>query len=155
MSGVIVEPPVLDHYDGVAVFDSRYEEPLGVIRGSRHYHAKPGYVHEHRLQALRVLGGRAPAPADNAAYNERDIQAAAEHVMPLGRVVYYLVERDGKEVGPHVDEYGFHARGGGPYADAGYAVLGKGAVHYAVFAEFFLEALCGAEYAAGVVDAFA
>jgi len=68
--------------------------------------------------------------------------------MPFGRVVHYLVEGEGEEVDPHVDEYRLHAGDGGADRYAGYAVLCKRGVHDPCLAELILKPDGSAEYTA-------
>ena len=56
---------------------------------------------EQRIEALRMLGGRAEARAIHGANDDGRHRLAAEHVAELGGLIEYLVEADAHEIDEH------------------------------------------------------
>ena len=91
----------LDEQAGVLVEDRRRQQALTVARCRRHDHLHPRYVHEPRLQRLRMRRpGREPA-VNLGAHGDRRGGPARGHEAQLGGIVDQLVCGDADEVHDH------------------------------------------------------
>ena len=62
---------MLDEDHRIVVADGGDQAALGVVGVGRRHHLEAGHVHEHRMQALRVLRALPPGLADHAAHDQR------------------------------------------------------------------------------------
>ena len=126
---------MLDVENRVVVAHGGGEAALRIVGRGRCHDFHTGHVHEHAVQALRMLGTLAPAFADHRANHQRHVHATSVHVPTLRGDVHELVHREQKEVHANVNV-------DGPQAGEGHADGGTG---HRVFGERRAEDALGAE----------
>ena len=118
-----VEQAMLDENHRIVVADRGDQAALGVVGVGRRDDLEARHVHEHRVQALRMLRALAPRFADHAAHHQRHLDLAAVHVAAFGGDVDELVHAQHQKV--HADVHVDRPHAGHRRADrnAGHGVF--------------------------------
>ena len=126
---------MLDENHRIIVADRGDQAALGVVGVGRRHDLEARNVHEHRMQALRVLRALAPRFADHAAHDQRHLHLAVVHVAAFRGDVDELVHAQHQEV--HADVHVDRAHAGHRRADrdAGHGVFRKRRAEHAFGAE--------------------
>ena len=130
-----IKQPMLDEDHRIVVANGVDEAALGVIGIGRRHHFQSRHVHEHGVQALRVLRALPPGLADHAAHDQRHLDLAVIHVAALGRDVDELVHAQHEEIHADMDMDRPHAGHGRADGDAGHGIFRQRRAEHAFRAE--------------------
>ena len=141
--------------DRIRVADRGKQQAVGARRRGWQHHAQAGHVREQVLVRFRMMFGRVDAATPRCAKHGRAGDASARAVAHARGVAANLLHHRVDETFELRFANGLHALRGKADGEAGDGGFVQRRVEHAPFAEFFRQALRGAEHAAVDADVFA
>ncbi|OPZ70925.1 MAG: hypothetical protein BWY82_01899 [Verrucomicrobia bacterium ADurb.Bin474] len=136
---VVVEDGIFHEAHRIVVPDRGFEEPFGVVGGSRAHHLQSGCVRNEILRGMRVCGTDGGATVGRATDHDRAVDLAARHVANVGGIVDDLVERHVGEAPEHQFHNRPYSQHGGSDSHSDETGFTDGRVHHTLRAPFLEE----------------